>query len=488
MDATTRMVIDCFEQINRIPRCSKHEQRIAAWLEQWARERNLAVDTDGVGNMVIQVPASEGFERAPTIILQGHMDMVCEKQAGSEHDFGRDPIRMRQEGAWLRAYETTLGADNGIAIALAMALVDHPDVHHPPLELFFTVDEETGLTGVLGMDPSLLSGTILINLDSEDEGVFVVGCAGGRNTTIERPLDVQMMDDGYDVLAVSAGGMQGGHSGVDIAKQRANANTVMARLLTAGMAAAPIRLVALNGGTGRNVIPRASEALVACRPAERGDLQRALAAAGEVINQEYRETDPGVTITIAPKGPIDDGTRGVSESDTAVVVNLLAALPSGPVEMIREFPLLVQTSVNLSMVEICSDRLTIITSQRSSLPSRLDAICQAVEAAGRLAGATAHTGSGYPSWPINRESPLLGRCSTIYRELFDVDPVVQVMHAGLECGVIGDRCPGMDMISLGPTLENPHSPSERLYLPSVEKVWRLITSLLASYGPDSGYA
>ena len=488
MDATTRMVIDYFERINRIPRCSKAEQQIAAWLRQWAGERNLAVNTDRAGNVVIQVPASEGFEQAPTIILQGHMDMVCEKQTGSAHDFSKDPIRMRQDGPWLSAHETTLGADNGIAIALALALVDRPDVHHPPLELFFTVDEETGLTGVLGMDPTLLSGTILINLDSEDEGVFVVGCAGGRNTIIERPLDVQVMDEDYDLLAVSAGGMQGGHSGVDIAKQRANANTVMARLLTAGMAAVPIRLVALNGGTGRNVIPRTSEALVACRPAEKDDLQRALAEAGEVIKEEYRDTDPAVTITIDPQGSISNDCRGVTERDTAVVVNLLAALPSGPVEMIREFPLLVQTSVNLSLVEFSGDRLTITTNQRSSLPSRLDAICLAVEAAGRLAGATAHTGSGYPSWPINRESPLLQRCSTIYRELFGVDPAVQVMHAGLECGVIGDRCPDMAMISLGPTLENPHSPSERLYLPSVEKVWRLITTLLASYGPDDGYA
>jgi dipeptidase D len=485
MDATTRRIIDYFESINQIPRCSKQEQQMVAWLQQWARQRHLAVKSDPAGNMVIQVPASEGFERAPTMILQGHVDMVCEKRTGSQHDFSKDPIRMQMDGPWLTARETTLGADNGIAIALALALVDCPDVHHPPLELFFTVDEETGLTGVLGMDPALLSGTILINLDSEDEGVFVVGCAGGRNTTIERPLDLRVMDDGYEVLALTANGMQGGHSGVDIDKQRANANTVMARLLIAGKATAPIRLVALNGGTGRNVIPRASEALVACRPVDSQSLRRAFEAAGDVIKQEYRETDPALTITINSKGPAQHGCRGVSKSDTAVVADLLTALPSGPMEMIREFPLLVQTSVNLSMVAIRGDRLRITTSQRSSQPSRLDAICQVVESLGRLAGATARTGSGYPSWPVNRESPLLRRCSRIYRELFGVDPVVQVMHAGLECGVIGDRCPGMDMISLGPTLENPHSPSERLHLPSVEKIWRLITAVLASYGPDT---
>ena len=482
MDNATRMVIDYFEQINQIPRCSKQEQQISRWLQQWAMARDLAVKSDPAGNLVIQVPATDGFEHAPIVILQGHMDMVCEKNAGSDHDFSKDPIRMVQDGPWLTARETTLGADNGIALAMALALVDSPDVSHPPLELFFTVDEETGLTGVLQMDPSLLSGKILINLDSEDEGVFVVGCAGGRNTTINRPLDFQILDGAYDLLGVSAQGMKGGHSGVDIAKHRANANKVMARLLSAGMMAVSMRLVKLKGGTGRNVIPRGCEALVACRRDQVDALKKSVGSVTDIIKQEYKIADPGLNIHIDKKGPVNAGRRGVTENDTAMVVNLLAALPSGPAEMAEDFPLLVQTSANLSMVEISNDALVVISNQRSSVPSRLDAICLAVEAVGRLAGATVHTGTGYPSWPMNRESPLLKRCTALYRELFDAAPTVQVMHAGLECGVIGDRCPGMDMISLGPTMENPHSPSERLYLPSVEKVWRLMAAFLESLG------
>jgi dipeptidase D len=481
MHQSTRAVIDIFEQINRIPRCSKQEQQVSMWLQQWARARDLDLESDAAGNLVIRVPATEGFEQAPVVILQGHMDMVCEKRADSNHDFTKDPIRMIEDGPWLTALETTLGADNGIAIAIALALVDHPDVSHPPLELFFTVDEETGLTGVLNMDPSLLSGTLLVNLDSEDEGMFVVGCAGGRNTTIDRPLDVQPLDDGYDRLGVSARGMRGGHSGVDIARHRANANKIMARLLRAGMAAAPMRLVDLKGGTGRNVIPRACEAVVACRRERTNDLAREIGLLARIIEQEYRTADPGLAIHVEKKGPVAADTRGATEKDTAMVVDLLSALPSGPAEMTEAFPLLVQTSSNLSMVEIKDDALAVISNQRSSVTSRLDAICRAVEAVGRLAGAEVHTGTGYPSWPMNLDSSLLKRCTALYRELFDAEPTVQTMHAGLECGVIGDRCPGMDMISLGPTMENPHSPSERLYLPSVEKVWRLMVALLDSF-------
>lgn len=481
MHNAARSVIDYFERINRIPRCSKQEFQLSRWLQQWAMRRNLTVKCDPTGNMVIQVPATKGFEQTPTVILQGHMDMVCEKDAGSDHNFSKDPIRMIHDGPWLTARETTLGADNGIAIALALALVDYPEVNHPPLELFFTVDEETGLTGVLKMDPALLSGKILINLDSEDEGVFVVGCAGGRNTTIDRPLDFHALDDSYELFAVSATGMQGGHSGVDIAKHRANANTVMARLLTAGMTVSPLHLVELKGGTGRNVIPRVCRALLACRPDDIDLLKETLRHVTDVVRREYRTTDPELNVQFDHKGPVAESFRGVTEIDTARVVNLMAALPSGPAEMSRDFPLLVETSSNFSMLEISDDALSVISNQRSSVPSRLDAMCLAVEAVGCLAGATVHTSSGYPSWPVDQDSALLKRCTRLYRELFGADPKVQVMHAGLECGVIGDRCPGMDMISLGPSIENPHSPSERLYMPSVDKVWRLMVALLASF-------
>lgn len=481
MDAATRAIIDRFEQINRIPRCSKKEQELSRWLQQWAKDRHLSVKIDSAGNLVIQVPATSGYEEAPTVILQGHMDMVCEKGDDSDHDFDRDPIRMVQEGPWLSATETTLGADNGIAIAMALTLVERPEVSHPPLELCFTVDEETGLTGALALDPSLLKGRTLINLDSEDEGVFVVGCAGGRATTIGRMLESRPIDDTFERLRIVAHGMQGGHSGVDIGKHRANANKVMARLLTAGMTAGDLNLLDLDGGTARNVIPRSCSALVACPRDRLAAVERAVADCAATIREEIRSTEPELVVHLEGRGPAAAGDRAATDVATALTLDLLMALPCGPVEMAPDDPLRVQTSANLATVKMEADALKVVSSQRSAVPSRLDAVCAAVEAVGRLAGARVQTDAGYPSWPVNPASPLLTRCQALYRTLFETDPSVQVMHAGLECGVIGSRCPGMDMISLGPTIENPHSPSERLHVPSVEKVWRLLTALLASF-------
>ncbi|GAB6909803.1 Aminoacyl-histidine dipeptidase [Desulfosarcina cetonica] len=485
MHQQTRRIIDYFEQISRIPRCSKNEMQIARWLRQWAEKKGWAVQSDAAGNLVIKVPASQGAEQAPPVILQGHMDMVCEKRGGSGHDFSKDPIRLVEDGLWLTAAETTLGADNGIAIALALALVDTPAIEHPPLELFFTVDEETGLNGALQMDPTMLSGKILINLDSEEEGLFVVGCAGGRDTTLRRPSRFTALTLQQDGLAISAQGMRGGHSGIDIAKHRANANTVMARLLDAARAQGPIQIVDILGGTGRNVIPRSCEVRLACPSGRIAAVEQAVRRAAETIRAEFSMTDPGLTIRVERWRNADTGCRAMTEADSSAAIDLLLALPSGPIEMSAEFPLLVQTSTNLSMVAMEADGLWVITSQRSSVLSRLDAICRQVAAIGNLAGARVASDAGYPPWPMNPDSALLERCKTLYRELFGSAADVQVIHAGLECGVIGDHCPEMDMISLGPTIENPHSPSERLHLPSVEKVWQLLVALMASFGKRS---
>lgn len=481
MDETTRRVIDYFEKINRIPRCSTQEAKLSQWLQQWAGERGYPAKTDAAGNLVIQVPPSTAVADAPVVVLQGHMDMVCEKRDGADHDFSKDPILMDIDGDWLTARETTLGADNGIAIAFALELVDDQRLRRPPLELLFTVEEETGLTGALELDPAMVTGRTLINLDSEDEGVFVVGCAGGRNTAIERPLTYRPLDEGELLVQVCAEGMLGGHSGVDIAKHRANANAVMARILADGYQTVPFLLVDIDGGTGRNVIPRACRAMLACRRESAPELVRAMEAAGVVIGAEYRASDPGLAVQITPLAEGAIGRPAVTARDTAVVIDLLRALPTGPIEMTPDFPLLVQTSTNLSLVGIDNAVLTVITSQRCPLPSRLDAVCSTVRAIGRLAGARAQTDAGYPSWPMDPASALLKRCKTLYDDLFGSAPVVETIHAGLECGVIGDRCPGMDMISIGPTIENLHSPAERLYLPSVEKVWRLMVALLGTF-------
>ena len=481
MQQATDKIIDYFEQINRIPRCSKQEQQISGWLRQWAVDRGLTTRNDAVGNLVIRVPATRGFGQAPTVILQGHMDMVCEKHANSDHDFSADPIRMVRDGEWLTAVDTTLGADNGIALALSLALVDDPNVMHPDLELFFTVDEETGLTGAMQMDPSLLRGRILVNIDSEDEGVFVVGCAGGRSTTITQTLDEQPLGDDDVVLKITATGMRGGHSGVDIAKHRANANQIMGRLLGAGLSAGPLGIIKIDGGTAKNVIPRICQAYIACRREHAVAVKQAIDNCAQVIRSEFYRTEPDMTVHIDEENRSHGDWHCASQRDTSKMVDLLMALPSGPVEMAFDDPVRVSTSVNLAVVSMQGGRLVVTSSQRGAVASRLDAICMAIEAMGRLSGAEVHTSVGYPAWPMNPESALLEQCKAVYQDLFGVKPLVQTMHAGLECGVIGDRCPGMDMISLGPTLENPHSPSERLHLPSVEKVWQLLTGLLASY-------
>ncbi len=484
MDKNSRTVLDIFEQINRIPRCSGREQRIRQWIMDWAKDRSLTTKTDPAGNLVVRVPATDGFATTPVIILQGHMDMVCEKHTDSRHDFSKDPISMVYEDPWLIAKETTLGADNGIAIALSLALVDDPMVSHPPLELFFTTEEETGLTGAENMDASFLTGNLLINLDSEDEGVFVVGCAGGRKTLLALSVNASPMGDGFGLISLSVGGAKGGHSGVDIAKHRANAIKVLARILRAGMNEVPFGIIDLEGGTAQNVIPRTGKGLVACHLNSTPQLKAAMRRAADTIRQEYRNSDPELTIELTDKGVSTSDTIWIEERETEKIVDLLEALPSGLVEMTEEDPSVVQTSVNLAMVEKGANGLTITSSQRSSANSRLDAICQVVEAVGRLAGAAVTTDTGYPPWPRSRNSMLLDRCVSLYRELFDAEPTAHIMHAGLECAVIRNRFPNMDMISLGPTIENPHSPAERLHVPSIAKVWRLMVALLASFGKE----
>ena len=477
MDTVNR-ILERFEQISSIPRGTKREEKISQWLQTWAKDHGYASRTDQTGNLVVRVPARPGFENAPTIILQGHMDMVCEKTPDSDHDFTRDPIRIKRDGDWLKADRTTLGADNGIAIAIAMVLAE--TASHPTLELLFTVEEEIGIVGASGIDPSLISGKILINLDSEEEGSFIVGCAGGKTTFITLPLSKEPVPAEEVFFRLSVGGLQGGHSGADIHKHRASANKILARALDRLGQYAPIHLITLKAGTARNVIAREAETVFACPKAAAPICREHLTAFEREVSSEYSKTDAGLALTLVP-GDSESGARVISPTVSSKIIQLLMALPHGVIHMSSSIEGFVETSTNLAVVELKEDGLHVTTNQRSTVMSRLDEINRRVEAIARLTGAEVNHTEGYPAWRPNMTSPLLERSVKAYESLFKQKPVVKMIHAGLECGIIGDRCGGLDMISLGPTIKNAHSPDEKLYIPSVERVWILLEALLGSF-------
>lgn len=480
MDHPTDRIIDLFGQINAIPRCSKNEAAICDWLTAWAQENAFPVRRDRANNLVIDVPATPGNENAPLVVFQAHVDMVCEKRPDVDHDFTRDPVTLVRDGDWLRADGTSLGADNGIAVALAMALATDGTISRPPMELLMTVDEETGLTGAMALAPGFVKGRVLLNVDSEDEGIFTVGCAGGRDATLSTPLDTEPLPEGAAVFRICAAGMQGGHSGIDIGKRRANANKVLARVLDRVLDTHALRLVSLSGGTVHNAIPRDAAAVVAAS-APAASLQACVAELEQDLRKEYRATEPNLRISLEAMPP-EAGVCAVTLPQTRRIVGMLMALPNGVAEYTPEVDGLVETSNNLAVVKTGDGRLDVRCSQRSSVPSRLTAICRQVESVAALAGVDVNWDSGYPPWPPDLASPLLERCQRVYRDVAGAEPVVEIIHAGLECAVIGDVYPGMDMISFGPTMENPHSPDERLYLPSVGRIWTFLAALLASFG------
>jgi len=482
MSEPTKRILDFFQQINAIPRCSKNEKEIGLWLERWGGTNGFAVKKDPAGNLLICVPANAGLEKAPVIVIQGHMDMVCEKLPDSTHDFDRDPIRHITDGDWLHADNTTLGADNGIALALGMALVTDPAVVHPPLELLFTVNEETGLNGAKKIEPDLLQGRVLLNIDSETEGEFTVGCAGGRHTLVTLPLNFSKNLDAETTFKLSVQGLKGGHSGIDIHKQRANANLILARTLNRVSASCDLRLVTIDGGTAHNAIPRDAFAVFACRSSDKSVIDNIISEFEQTIKAEYRTGEPALAMALTVMESESQAKMALNAVQTAAVINLLLALPHGVLGMSADFEGLVETSNNLAKVEISDTHLKILTSQRSSVLSRLDEATNRIRAVAALAGAEARSDSEYPPWTPEMNSALLKGCNTIYEQLFGRKAKIKAIHAGLECAVIGAKFADMDMISFGPDIENPHSPAERLFIPALSRVWDFMVALLKSYG------
>jgi dipeptidase D len=481
MSDITRKVIDNLARIDAIPRCSKKEEKIARWFADWAAERRYQTRRDETGNLCIKVPATAGCEAAPTIILQGHMDMVCEKTPDSRHDFDSDPIRLVMNGDWISADRTTLGADNGIALALALTLVEEPAVVHPPLELLFTVDEESGLLGAKKLDPGLVDGLILLNIDSEEEGVFTIGCAGGQETRICLKLKRTATPLDHPFFDLTISGLRGGHSGIDIHKPRASANVLMARTLHAISRVSPIGIVSIKGGTVHNAIARDAAARITTAPEQLEGMRQVVTDCRETFLNEYGVGESQLDIRLNEAATQTAGGDALTAADTRKAIALLLALPHGVTRMSADIEDLVETSNNLATVVLSDAGFEILSSQRSAVMTRLAEITARIHAVADLAGAAATDENSYPAWEPSLESALLQRCKAIYRDQFGKDPMVQTIHAGLECGLIGAIKPGMDMISFGPTIENPHSPDEKLFVPSVVRVWDFIVHLLASY-------
>jgi len=473
----TSDVLNWFEQISQFPRCSGNEAGIRNWLVNWAKQYPFPTKTDSVGNLLIKVPASPGYENAPIVILQAHLDMVCEKTPDSDHDFTKDPIQFIYDGDWLTADRTTLGADNGIGVAMAMALAADKDIAHPPLELLFTVDEESGLVGASALEPTFVEGKILINIDSEDDGCFIIGCAGGLNTHICVPLEgAKIATDSVQALKIKAGGMKGGHSGVNINTQRANAIKILVRTLHIIKQQVAIRLTHFSGGTAHNAIPRNSEALLIVSKNDIETVKTNVLEAEKIFQAEYQKTEPELFLKVEAGG--ETPNRAITLDDTNNVIDFLTVLPHGVAAMSTDIEGLVETSNNIANVSIENGQLKVLTSQRSSVESRLEALTDQIEAAARLIGAEVDSDTHYPAWQPNMKSPLLAKSRLIYQQLFEKESTIAALHAGLEAGIIGQKIPGMDMISLGPTMQNAHSPDERVHIGTIGKLWDFMVALL----------
>jgi len=464
-----------FEESLKIPHCSGNEKGIGDYIISVAEKLDLEWKKDDTGNVLISKPASPGHEDAVGVILQGHMDMVCEKNSDITHDFMHDPIQAETQGEWIHAKGTTLGADNGIGCCTALAVLEDETLIHPHLECLFTVDEERGLTGANQIKPGFLKGRRLLNLDSEDEGEFTIGCAGGADNQILLPLQREKGLTG-DVIKLKISGLRGGHSGVDINLGRGNAIKLLARILWQAESMVPFRLIAIEGGNLRNAIPREAWALVQVSVKNRNAFLDFIENAFADIKNEYKVVDPGTAFnSTAFEESVDDALTPNSQRS---LINFLFSCPHGVITMHPEIEGLVETSTNLAVVHTHPEKAEIICSTRSSTASALEATRHAIAALSQLTGADIVHEEGYPSWPPNLQSPLLQKLKELYRSTFDKAPHVVAIHAGLECGIIGEKFEGMDMISFGPTIKFPHSPDEKVHIGSVEKFWEFLTVVL----------
>ena len=471
-----RLVWEQFDAITRVPRPSKKEEKIREYLVRFAAEHGIECHTDKIGNVVMRKPATPGYEQRPKVILQSHMDMVCEKNSGVEFDFSRDAIRTRIEGEWVGAEGTTLGADDGIGMAAALAVLIDPEAEHGPLEALFTVDEETGLTGAFELGEGMLTGKYLINLDSEDEGEIFIGCAGGIDTIATFRYTTEAAPKNYSFFRVDVSDLAGGHSGDDIDKGRVNSNKTVARLLWDGMQSYELRLSYFDGGNLRNAIPREAYAIFGVPTRLRDEFRKRYELFAADLHAEFRLCEPNFRITLNEMPAVD---HVIDEKTQFGLVYSLVGVPNGVVAMSMALPGLVETSTNLASVKFVDGAKIVVTSsQRSSVESAKTYVMQMVESVFALAGADVAHSDGYPGWAPDPSSRLLEVSVASYRRLFGREPKVRAIHAGLECGLFLEKYPELEMVSFGPTLRGVHSPDERLEIATVAKFWAHLNDIL----------
>ena len=471
-----RIVWEQFDAITQVPRPSKKESRIIEFLIDFAKSHDLEYKKDTIGNVVIRKPATAGFEDRPAVVLQAHMDMVCEKNSDVEFDFEHDAIRTHIDGEWVKAEGTTLGADCGIGMAAALAVLIDPEVQHGPVEALFTVDEETGLTGAFELGEGMLTGKYLLNLDSEDEGEIFIGCAGGIDTIATFRYTMEATPKNYTFFRVDVSDLLGGHSGDDIDKGRVNSNKTVARLLWDGMQSCELRLSYFSGGNLRNAIPREAYAIFGVPERYKAEFMKRYRLFAADMENEFRFREPNFKITLNEMPQVDE----VLDAKTQFgLIYSLVGVPNGVVAMSFAIPGLVETSTNLASVKFeGDDRIVVTSSQRSSVESAKTYVMQMVESVFALAGADVAHSDGYPGWTPNPQSNLLAVTAESYERLFGVKPKVRAIHAGLECGLFLEKYPDLEMVSFGPTLRGVHSPDERLEIATVDKFWRLLLEVL----------
>ncbi len=468
------LVWNIFDQITKVPRPSKKEEKIRQWLVDFAKQHNIECHLDATGNVLMRKPATPGYEDHQTIVMQGHIDMVCEKNSDVDHDFENDPIETIIDGDWVKANGTTLGADNGVGVALSLACLIDDSFQHGPLEALFTYDEETGLTGANAIEEGFMTGKVLINLDSETEGQIFIGCAGGMDTVgLFHYTPAPAPKDLY-YAKVKVSGLLGGHSGGDIHLQHANANKILARFLTTQPDAV---LAAIHGGNLRNAIAREAEAVIGIPYSSKDNVVAELNQFAAIIEGEVGDIEKGMKLTIET---VDTPETVIEKEVADCLIKALIVCPHGVQGMSRSMPGLVETSTNMASVKMIEPGvIKVETSQRSSVESEKRAIAQAVATTFSLAGAEVKQGSGYPGWKPNTNSPIMKVCADTYRDLYGKEPEIMAIHAGLETGLFLTKYPYLDMVSIGPTMEGVHSPDERLYIPSVGTFYAYLKEVLS---------